>query len=1135
MKFSLLFHPFAACILLAAVTATAQSAPGPDSPPPAVRTVAALQVPRPEHPRPDFYRENWLSLNGEWQFEIDETGDGETRGLTCGKNLADKIVVPFCPESKLSGLGYGNTRKLKHAWYRRHFELPAAMRGQRVRIHFEAVDYFARVFVNGQIAGEHSGCSAGFAFDITHLLKQEGPNEVVVRVKDDQWSGLQPRGKQTNNESHNVFYTRTTGIWQPVWLEAVGSSFVREINLTSDPDHSRILLQAEIDGHDPDLALKAEAFADGRLVGSATATGPWQQTLVIDLSQKKLWHPGTPFLYDLRLTLTSGGKTLDTLQSYFGLRKVAIDGRRILINDQPVFQRLILDQGFYPDGIWTAPSDEELRSDIERAMACGFNGARLHQKVFEKRFLYWADKLGYLVWGETSNAGYDNRREGFANYVNEWTELLRRDRNHPSIIGWCPFNENSQNPEQAAELQQMVWNITKAVDPTRPALETSGWTHTLPHPEVRDFHDYAQDPAQLRTKWLNYFIALPEGPFPPRRYYDPAHSPADRGVPFMVSEFGGIGWATEGGWGYGKGPKTLDEFYARYEGQVYALLDNPNFFGFCYTQLTDIEQEKNGLFYYDRKPKFDNARLKQITSRQAAYETNAPMAPPPEVKTIDANWKVLLGAVQDGNLSTAWQYSLEKPAENWASEGFDDSTWKSGLAPFASTTEKRTEWTDGEIHCRKKFEFDGAPLKHAALVLRNNGKADVWLNGEKILSSEANRGYQLHLLTEVFRNKIRKGTNTIALHSQKQRNATCLDLAILIDDDTRDAKKQRPTDPAPSTGSRWSSEKANQWYARQPWLCGFNYIPAHAISYTEMWLPYNFDVVKIDKELSLAQDIGFNCLRVVLPFVVWEHDPEAFKQRLREFLDVCDKRGIKVMFCIFEDCGEIRNPTYGKQPDVLKGAYANAWSASPGDAMVLDPATWPRLEKYLKDIIGTFKDDPGVLAWDLYNEPTNGGMGNRSLPLLTRAFEWARAVNPIAPLTVGVWNENQQLNAIALNNSDILTFHNYHNAKNQTARIKELKSYGRPILNTEWLCRHQDSTPESCLPLFARENVCCMHWGLVNGRSQTHLHWGAQPGDAEPDVWQHDLYLGDHTPYQKNEIELFRRTIRSHSAKTNSQ
>lgn len=580
---------------------------------------AKADVPRPEHPRPDMQRESWLTLNGEWQFEIDSAGDGEARGLTTGKDLNAKIIVPFCPESKLSGLGLGNTQKLKHVWYRRMFEVPSAMKDRRVRLHFGAVDYRCWVYLNGRLAGTHVGGSSPFWFDITRQLKV-GPNEVVVRVLDDLWSGLQPGGKQAPEQSEGCLYTRTTGIWQPVWLEAVGSSFVENLTVIADPDHSRVILTAKINGSDPDLMLKADAYAEGKPVGSATAKGPWQQQLVLNLSRKELWQPGKPFLYDLKLTLTSGNKTVDQMSSYFGLRSVTISGRKILINGQPVFQRLILDQGFYPDGLWTAPSDDELRKDIERSMACGFNGARLHQKVFEPRFLYWADKLGYLVWGESPNWGFQFKPEGYAAYTNEWLELLVRDRNHPSIIGWCAFNETEP---KAAELQQMMWNVTKAADPTRPALETSGWSHTLPNPEVLDAHDYEGNPEVLRKRWMdNLSVGLKPGEQPAA--YQFAHNPnsakADLGVPFMVSEIGGIGWATEGGWGYGENPKGLEDLYVRYKGTIDAMLDNPHLFGFCYTQLTDIEQEKNGLYYYDRRPKFDLKKLHGITSRAAAYE-----------------------------------------------------------------------------------------------------------------------------------------------------------------------------------------------------------------------------------------------------------------------------------------------------------------------------------------------------------------------------------------------------------------------------------------------------------------------------------------------------------------------------------
>ncbi|MEI7957046.1 MAG: sugar-binding domain-containing protein, partial [Verrucomicrobiota bacterium] len=432
---------------------------------------ASAAVPRPEHPRPDLLRESWMTLNGEWQFEIDKAADGESRGLTYGKDLNAKIIVPFCPESKLSGLGLGNTQKLKDVWYRRTFEVPENLKGKRLRIHFGGVDYQAWVYINGQLAGTHIGENVEFNFDVTRLLK-DGTNEVVVKVLDNMWSGLQPCGKQSGDQSYSCFYTRTTGIWQPVWLEAVGSSFVESLTVVPDPDNSRVLITAKINGQDPDLTLKAEAFADGQLVGTDNAVGPWQNRLVINLKEKRLWAPDSPFLYDLKLTLTSGKTKIDELQSYFGLRNITIDGRKILINGKPVFQRLILDQGFYPDGLWTAPTDEELKGDIERSMACGYNGARLHQKVFEPRFLYWADKLGYLVWGEYPNAGYGNQHEGYSAVTNEWTEILLRDRNHPSIVGWCAFNENF---EDSGELQQMIWKLTKAIDPTRPALEASGW------------------------------------------------------------------------------------------------------------------------------------------------------------------------------------------------------------------------------------------------------------------------------------------------------------------------------------------------------------------------------------------------------------------------------------------------------------------------------------------------------------------------------------------------------------------------------------------------------------------------------------------------------------------------------------
>jgi hypothetical protein len=332
----------------------------------------------------------------------------------------------------------------------------------------------------------------------------------------------------------------------------------------------------------------------------------------------------------------------------------------------------------------------------------------------------------------------------------------------------------------------------------------------------------------------------------------------------------------------------------------------------------------------------------------------------------------------------------------------------------------------------------------------------------------------------------------------------------------------------PDIEKTWTVSKAAQWYAAQPWPCGFNYVPAHAISYTEMWMADNFDPKLIDAELALAQDLGFNCLRVVLPFVVWEHEPAAFRGRFDAFLDTCHRRGLKVMPALFDDCvfGPITDPVCGPQPAVVPGWYANGWTPSPGHALVRDPAAWPRLEQYVQDLLGAWRTDPRLWVWDLYNEPTNGGLGDVSLPLVEKVFQWARAVAPVQPVTVALWNGNEKLNDLALRQSDILTFHNYNPPDDLAQMIDRLRRHGRPLLCTEWLARHQGSTVAACLPIFRAQNVGCLHWGLVNGKTQTHLNWGHRPGQPDPALWQHDLFRRDHTPYAPAELALFQNAAR---------
>ncbi len=736
-------------------------------------------VPRPEHPRPDAFRENWVTLNGEWQFEIDDKADGEARGLVSGKDLSSKITVPFCPESKLSGVGHYGI--MKHVWYRRAFEVPAAMRGQRVRLHFGGVDYQTWVWINGKPVGTHIGGNVSFSFDITKFLR-DGSNEVVVHAFDDTASGKQPTGKQTHTVSEGCVYTRTTGIWQPVWLEAVGSSFVENVSIVPDPDKSRVLIDASVNGDTTGLTLTVEAFADGKRAGAAThSVSGSQRPLVINLTRKKLWEPGVPFLYDLKFTLKRDGKKVDELTSYFGLRKVSIEGRAILINGKRVFQRLILDQGFYPDGIWTAPSDDELKRDIERSMACGYNGARLHQKVFEPRFLYWADKLGYLVWGEYANWGFNFQPANYANYTNEWAEILQRDRNHPALIGWCPFNET---PGEAGELQKIVVRQTKTIDPTRPVFETSGWSHTMPNAEVRDDHDYNQNPAAFKQRWEEFFTGGPTLQTPAR--YGAATSSArkDIGVPFMVSEFGGTVWGdTKAGWGYGDGPKNLEEFYYRYEGLVNALLDNPNMFGFCYTQLTDVEQELNGLYYYDRRPKFDLKQMHKITSRQAAYEKTGSTAPQPTTTETERDWKILVGAAVDGDLSKPYRFTTTTPPAKWTADLFDDREWKLGLAPFGSALPGvRTPWTTGDIWLRQSFQCTDTAIKTAALVIFYDEDTEVFVNGQLIWKGSGyTTAYETRDVTAALRKALIKGNNTLAIHTHQTGGGQFIDLALLYE------------------------------------------------------------------------------------------------------------------------------------------------------------------------------------------------------------------------------------------------------------------------------------------------------------------------------------------------------------------
>ena len=554
-------------------------------------------IPRSEHPYPHFCRDTWQNLNGEWSFQIDDDhilGEEIVKGE---KSLSGRILVPFCPESVLSGVGYTNF--MTRVWYSRSFELDE-IKGRTI-LHIGACDYITNVYVNGNHVGMHRGGYASFAFDITEYV-QLGENTLVICADDDTRSDSSPSGKQSPKlESYGCHYTRTTGIWQTVWLEFVPTTYIKFAKY--QPDVASKTLIADVECVAPIGNLTAVAYYDGREVGRAECTANNYNRLTISLSELHLWEVGNGRLYDLVLTLGD-----DVVKSYFGMRSVSLKNGMMYINDRPVFQRLVLDQGFYPDGIYTAPTDDELKGDVLRSMAMGFNGARLHEKIFEPRFLYHCDKLGYIVWGEHANWGLNiDGTNGYTDFIAEWVEAMRRDFNHPAIIGWCPLNETQEN--QNNEFVRDLMMITRTIDPLRPAIDGSGWQHVDDVCEIYDCHDYDQNPESFKAN----HDRLMNGECSVDARKKPAH------YTFM-SEFGGIGWDTHGnGWGYGV-PKTLEEFYARFEGLCNALLDNTSFFGFCYTQLTDVEQEQNGLYTYDRKPKFDPARISAIVSRAAAFE-----------------------------------------------------------------------------------------------------------------------------------------------------------------------------------------------------------------------------------------------------------------------------------------------------------------------------------------------------------------------------------------------------------------------------------------------------------------------------------------------------------------------------------
>jgi len=577
----------------------------------------AQQIPRPEYPQPQFQREQWVNLNGPWEFEFDDANRGLAEDWASGsKSFSRHITIPFCFESKRSGIG--DTSFHPWAWYRRSLSIPGEWKGRRVLLHFGAVDYRAMVWLNGQFLGHHEGGNTPFQFDISRFLKS-GSNTLTVRAEDPPTDRYIPRGKQYwEPKSASIFYTRTSGIWQTVWLEATGESYLTHVRITPSLDGA-VRFDARIARPAPGLEFTASVRYAGSDIAqsSARSEGP-RASGVAMVPDPKLWSMGRPQLYDVVFELRRGTAVLDRVTSYFGFRSVGTENGHVVINSHPTFLKFVLDQGYWPESILTPPSDEAIQYDIRLTQQMGFNGARKHQKLEDPRYLYWADKMGFLVSSEMANAylfddGYVER------FTREWMETMERDYNHPSIVVWVPINESWGTPDLHDPRQQnhlkSLYALSRSLDATRLVIDNEGWEHT-DMTDLFALHDYTRTGEQLYERYKD--LGKPGTRVPDNGRVALAPGYQYNGSPFYLSEFGGIAFIPTGhevpkeSWGYSGIEKNEQDALARLMGLYQAIARVPAWTGLCYTQLTDVEQEINGLMTYDRKPKFDVKMLKQI-------------------------------------------------------------------------------------------------------------------------------------------------------------------------------------------------------------------------------------------------------------------------------------------------------------------------------------------------------------------------------------------------------------------------------------------------------------------------------------------------------------------------------------------
>lgn len=589
---------------------------------------------RTEYPRPQFVRKNWLCLNGTWDFAFDDEGLSTTEHWESdAHSLNLQIQVPFCFESRLSGIH--DTSIHDRMFYKRSFTIPEEWKGQRILLHFEAVDYKCTVFVNEKACVTHTGGNTGFFADITDYLKPEGEQTLAVSVYDPAKDETIPRGKQFWEEkSASIWYTRTSGIWQSVWLEPVNPYHISHVRFTPDIDHDTVTIEAEFSSYtenmylEADISFRGEPICRDRYLVNNQNVFSRSVHLAKDHvfyslphGGKRLWSPENPALYDITLRLIVNGETVDTADSYFGMRKIHTKDGVTYLNNRPYYFKLVLDQGYWPDGILTAPADEDFITDIRLMKEMGFNGCRKHQKVEDARFLYHADKMGFLVWGEMA-ASCLFTEKGVAAYANEWFEILRRDYNHPSIVAWVPFNESWAVPNIGLCTRQQnqsigMYYLLKSLDSTRLVISNDGWEMTKS--DICAIHNYSHGSSNEPEKQAFFQRTMEDknlllsDTHAGRSVYAKGYS--YEGEPILITECGGINYHSDysGNWGYTSATDEAD-FLQQYEHVIRSILHSDAVYGFCYTQLSDVEQETNGLLTYDRVPKCSPEKIRKINS-----------------------------------------------------------------------------------------------------------------------------------------------------------------------------------------------------------------------------------------------------------------------------------------------------------------------------------------------------------------------------------------------------------------------------------------------------------------------------------------------------------------------------------------